>query len=199
MAGEKRRRVLEPTERFSEILFGLIMVLTFTGSLSAASSGRSEVRTMLIGAIGCNLAWGIVDAIMYLLNLARRRGEPRTPGPFDAWRRRASRKTPRSLIADACRRPSRASCAPTSFEPMRRRLDRPPEPARARPAPSRRLPRRSRRLSSRLSFDVSRRDSVPADAATPSGPCESPTQSRSACCSSAATQLGKVLRLPPLA
>ncbi len=36
MPEEKRRRVLEPTERFSEILFGLIMVLTFTGSLSAA-------------------------------------------------------------------------------------------------------------------------------------------------------------------
>jgi hypothetical protein len=36
------------------VLFGLIMVLTFTGTLSAASQGRTEVRTMLIGAIGCN-------------------------------------------------------------------------------------------------------------------------------------------------
>ncbi len=40
MPEEKSRRVLDPTERFSEILFGLIMVLTFTGALSAAESGR---------------------------------------------------------------------------------------------------------------------------------------------------------------
>ena len=43
-------RVLEPIERISEVLFGLIMVLTFTGSLSAAESGQSEVRAMLVGA-----------------------------------------------------------------------------------------------------------------------------------------------------
>ena len=71
---EKSRRVLAPIERFSEILFGLIMVLTFTGSLSAAGSGRTEVHTMLIGALGCNLAWGIIDAIFYLLNTLAERG-----------------------------------------------------------------------------------------------------------------------------
>src|SRR5204863_508677 len=48
------RRVLEPIERISEVLFGVIMVLTFTGSLSVAEAGREDVRTMLIGAIGCN-------------------------------------------------------------------------------------------------------------------------------------------------
>ena len=46
------RRVLDPVERLSEILFGLIMVLTFTGSLSVAEAGRDDVRAMLIGAIG---------------------------------------------------------------------------------------------------------------------------------------------------
>ena len=71
---EKRRRVLDSTERASEILFGLIMVLTFTGSLSAATAGREEVRTMLIGALGCNLAWGLVDAVMYLMNTLSERG-----------------------------------------------------------------------------------------------------------------------------
>jgi hypothetical protein len=65
--GESSKRILEPIERISEVLFGLIMVLTFTGSLSAAESGRLEVRTMLIGALGCNLAWGLIDAIMYLM------------------------------------------------------------------------------------------------------------------------------------
>ncbi len=59
--------MLEPVERLSEILFGLIMALTFTGSIHAATDGREEIRTMLFGAIGCNIAWGIVDAVMYLL------------------------------------------------------------------------------------------------------------------------------------
>ena len=68
------KRVLEPIERISEVLFGLIMALTFTGSLSAAESGRVEIRTMLVGAIGCNLAWGFVDAIMYLMNCLAERG-----------------------------------------------------------------------------------------------------------------------------
>src|SRR5262249_10771779 len=61
-------RVLDPLERFAEVIFGLIMVLTFTGSLSVATAGHQEVREMLIGAIGCNTAWGIVDAVMYILN-----------------------------------------------------------------------------------------------------------------------------------
>ena len=60
--------MLEPIERVSEVLFGLIMVMTFTGSLSVATAGREDTREMLIGAIGCNIAWGIEDAIFYLMN-----------------------------------------------------------------------------------------------------------------------------------
>lgn len=71
--------MLEPIERVSEVLFGLIMVLTFTGSLSAATAGRAEVSEMLVGAIGCNLAWGLIDAIMYLMGcLADRSADQRT-------------------------------------------------------------------------------------------------------------------------
>ncbi len=50
------KRALEPIERISEGLFGLIMVLTFTGSLSIATAGRDDVRAMQLGALGCNLA-----------------------------------------------------------------------------------------------------------------------------------------------
>jgi VIT1/CCC1 family predicted Fe2+/Mn2+ transporter len=64
---QSSRRVLEPIERISEVLFGLIMVLTFTGSLSVAEAGREDIRTMLIGALGCNLAWGIIDGLLYLM------------------------------------------------------------------------------------------------------------------------------------
>ena len=45
------KRLLEPYERISEVLFGLIMVLTFTGSLSVANAGHDDVRAMLIGAL----------------------------------------------------------------------------------------------------------------------------------------------------
>jgi len=61
------KRMLEPMERISEVLFALIMVLTFTCSFSVAGAGREEVRTMLIGALGCNIAWGIIDAVFYLM------------------------------------------------------------------------------------------------------------------------------------
>ena len=64
---ESSKRVLEPIERVSEILFGLIMVLTFTGSLSISGVGHDTVRTMLIGALGCNLAWGLIDGVFYLM------------------------------------------------------------------------------------------------------------------------------------
>ena len=60
-------RVLDPLERFSEIVFGLIMVLSFTCAISVADAGRDDVRAMFIGALGCNLAWGIIDAAFYLI------------------------------------------------------------------------------------------------------------------------------------
>ena len=64
---------LEPIDRVSEVLFGLIMVLTFTGSLRVADAGRVDVRVMLIGAIGCNLVWGIIDGVLYLMRPGRQR------------------------------------------------------------------------------------------------------------------------------
>ena len=56
------------------MLFGLIMVLTFTGSLSVAEADRDDVRTMLIGALGCNLAWGIIDGVLYLMGSLAEKG-----------------------------------------------------------------------------------------------------------------------------
>ena len=67
-------RLLNPIERISEILFGLIMALTFTCAISVAEASRVDVKEMLIGAIGCNIAWGIVDAIMFLINGLAQRG-----------------------------------------------------------------------------------------------------------------------------
>ena len=88
------KRVLDPLERSSEILFGIIMVLTFTASLRVARADRAQVREMMIGALGCNLAWGVIDGIMYLMsnissrghNLALLRNVRRTAEPEEANR-----------------------------------------------------------------------------------------------------------------
>jgi hypothetical protein len=67
-------RVLEPIDRISGVLFGLIMVLTATGTLSVINAGHAEVKTMIIGALGCNLAWGIIDGGLYLLGCVEESG-----------------------------------------------------------------------------------------------------------------------------
>ena len=69
-----RERLLDPVARISEILFGLIMALTFTGALGTATAGAEDVRTLLLGAIGCNVAWGLVDAVMFLITTLTERG-----------------------------------------------------------------------------------------------------------------------------
>ena len=72
-------KYLDPASRLGEILFGLIMVLTvtLTAGLTVAE-GRLGVRQLLLAAIGCNLAWGIIDAVMYIMNrLTERSGKVR--------------------------------------------------------------------------------------------------------------------------
>lgn len=121
------RRILSPVERISEVLFGLIMVLSFTGSLSVASAGRDEVREMFVGAIGCNTAWGIVDAVMYLLGALVERGR-------NLVALRALRGDDpalgRAVIADALPPEVEAALRPERLEALRVDIARGPEPPR---------------------------------------------------------------------
>jgi len=73
------RRHLDPASRLGEILFGLIMVLTVTLTASfTVADGRKGVRQLLLAAIGSNVAWGIIDASMYIMNaMVVRRGKIR--------------------------------------------------------------------------------------------------------------------------
>jgi len=91
--------VLEPHERISEVLFGLIMVLTFTGSLSVAEAGREDIRTMLVGALGCNLAWGAIDGVLYLMGCLAEKG--RGLATLHAVRRARDSREAQKLIAGA--------------------------------------------------------------------------------------------------
>ena len=123
------RRILDPTERFSEILFGLIMVLTFTGSLSAAESGRQEIRTMLIGALGCNLAWGVIDAIFYLMNTLGERGHKLAV--LRRLRAFTDSAKARALLADELPAVLASVLRPEDLDTIRERLLALPQPPRA--------------------------------------------------------------------
>ena len=129
--GRLAKRVLEPNERIAEVLFGLIMVLTFTGSLSVAEADRAEVRTMLIGALGCNLAWGIIDAVLYLMGSLSEKGTGLLT--FRAVRNATDPNHAQRLIADALPSMVASVLQPAELETMHHRLKQLPEPpARAR-------------------------------------------------------------------
>jgi hypothetical protein len=125
-AGDRPKRVLEPIERISEVLFGLIMVLTFTGALSAAESGRAEIRAMLVGAIGCNLAWGLIDAIMYLMGCLTDRAQ--RANTVRSVRGAATPEAGRRLIAEAIPPAVAAALPEDALEKVRLHLGSLPEP-----------------------------------------------------------------------
>jgi hypothetical protein len=69
------QKYLDPASRLGEILFGLIMVLTVTLAAGlTVADGKAAVRELLLAAIGCNVAWGVIDAVMYVLNCMTERG-----------------------------------------------------------------------------------------------------------------------------
>ena len=129
------KRVLDPAERISEVLFGLIMVLTFTGSLSIAEAGREDIRAMLIGALGCNIAWGIIDGVLYLMGSLAEKG--RDLVAYHAVQRAATPREAERLIADALPPIFASVLESEDLDRMRRRLcnlPTPPAPARLSPS-----------------------------------------------------------------
>jgi hypothetical protein len=72
-------RYLDPASSLGEIMFGLIMTLTFTlgAGIIIDDEGREGARDLLIALIGCNIAWGVIDAAMYLMTELFTRGKRR--------------------------------------------------------------------------------------------------------------------------
>lgn len=61
-------RYLDPAESLAEVLFGLIMVLTCTlGAGVIGSTDQAQARALLLAAVGCNVAWGVIDAALYVM------------------------------------------------------------------------------------------------------------------------------------
>jgi hypothetical protein len=129
---ETREPVLDTVDRVSELCFGLFMALTFVGAVSAATAGEDAGRKMLYTALGCNLAWGLADAVMFLVRTLTNRGKRLTlaqtvknePDAATVVRalRNALSKTMKTLVADTELELTRARIVATTTLPHRPRL-----------------------------------------------------------------------------
>ena len=125
-AGAARsKRILEPADRIVEVLCGLIMVLTFT--LATPLSDREQVHSMLLAALGCNLAWGVVDAVMFLMtHLSDQRTGIRA---LRALRKASDSAAAHRIVTEALPPVVAAVLHPAEIEAVRLRLNQLPEPA----------------------------------------------------------------------
>lgn len=73
---EMAEQHLDAGTRMGEILFGLIMTLTFTlgAGLMLEQEGREGARSLLLATIGCNVAWGLINGVFYVLGRVFERG-----------------------------------------------------------------------------------------------------------------------------
>lgn len=61
-------RYLDPSESLLEILFGLVMALTMTAGARLLADPTTVVPIeLMVALVGCNVAWGVIDAVFYLL------------------------------------------------------------------------------------------------------------------------------------
>lgn len=127
-------RLLSPIERVSEILFGLIMALSFTCTISVVEADRVDVKQMLLGAVGCNIAWGIIDAIMYLMIEISQRG--RNIAKLNYVRKTRDTEKARGYIAELLSPEIAAAMGKESLENIRKAIIQ-AEPGITRPGMSR--------------------------------------------------------------
>ena len=130
ISSRPRKRVLDQYTLIAEVLFGLIMVLTFTGSLSVADSGRDDVRAMLIGALGCNVAWGIIDGLFYLMDCISEKGQ--SIRSLRSLRKASDPDSARQVIADSLPPLVAATLDAADYEKIHGRLMQSAEPPRQR-------------------------------------------------------------------
>ncbi|ANL52946.1 VIT1/CCC1 transporter family protein [Rhizobium phaseoli] len=61
-------KIIDPGDALGEVLFGLIMALTLTvGSRLVFEEEGLDVHELIVATIGCNVAWGIIDAVLFVL------------------------------------------------------------------------------------------------------------------------------------
>ena len=183
-----REPVLSPVDRVSELLFGLFMALTFVGAVSVAKAGREEIRAMFAAALGCNLAWGLVDAVMYLVRTITNRGRSLTL--VRSVRDAPDAETGRRLIERSLSQRAAVLVSSTEAEGIRAADRGAVLPAEATEAGMGRLARRPRDLSDCGRVDLSRRVALRVDNGRCNGKRLSLAPLQWRCCSSGDSRWG---------
>jgi hypothetical protein len=127
-------------ERISEVLFGVIMALTFTCALGIATADQAAVRTMLISALGCNLAWGIIDAGLYLFSCIHEQG--RETALMRAFRDAKDLTAARRILEQAMPSALARILTDDQLETARQEVPQPPGASRVRLLPTELLAKR---------------------------------------------------------
>jgi hypothetical protein len=76
-------RVLDPLDRLVEGIYSVLIVLTFTLAARALQSqsgeatvdGSKVLMQLFVAALGCAIAWGLIDGAMYVLTCVFERGK----------------------------------------------------------------------------------------------------------------------------
>ena len=98
-------RLLDPVDRLVEGIYSVLIVLTFTLAFNVyqvqTEVGAQEVSAamfqLFLAALGCAVAWGLIDGVMYILTSLFERGEQRRL--FMAIRSAASEEEAVALLA----------------------------------------------------------------------------------------------------
>jgi hypothetical protein len=68
-------RYLDPVDRLAEVIYGVLIVMTFTmgflgldkNTLPQGETATQAVHRLFLAAFGCAVAWGLIDGVMYIL------------------------------------------------------------------------------------------------------------------------------------
>lgn len=113
-------------DRISEILYGVIMALTFTCTISVTKTDKTTLNDLLFGALSCNTAWGLIDAVMYLV--FAKTDEARGSSILRFVRKSNNSKEACQFITDALPSSVADVMQPAEIELIRQRIALAPEP-----------------------------------------------------------------------
>lgn len=98
-------RYLDPLDRLTEIIYGVLIVMTFTMAFRAFEANflpeaalAKGVNHLFIAAFGCTIAWGFIDGVISVLTSLAERGEKHRM--IKAIRRAPDEQTALAAVAD---------------------------------------------------------------------------------------------------
>lgn len=73
-------RYLDPLDAIVQLIYGVLIIMTFTLAVGASgllaeggSTPAFEPQALMVAAFGCAVAWGIIDAVVYLMSCVAER------------------------------------------------------------------------------------------------------------------------------